>query len=341
MTRVLTTDIATSFTQIALSHVTREYPHKLDHVWGSGADNQSPRQQHPIFYGSFDWHSCVHGYWTLARLLRRFPNRPECKDVIALFNASFTPANVEAECAYLRRSESRGFERPYGWAWLLMLWAELSQHGQPWAATLKPLAEMFAQRFKDYLPLANYPDRSGQHANTAFAFALTFEYCDASKDDTLRVLLTERLQKWYGADVGAQAWEPSGSDFLSPTLMEAEAMRRGLPALEFQAWLALFLPGLERKLPSALFTPVAVSDRTDGKIAHLDGLNLSRAWCWCGLARALQNSPGLRNLALQTAEKHMETALGHVSGHYMGEHWLASFALLALEAAPETSTTKA
>ncbi len=326
--RVLTPDIVTEFTLIALGHVTREYPHKLDHVWGSAADAGTPRHQHPIFYGSFDWHSCVHGYWTLARTLRRFPNRPECKDVTALFNTSFTPANVEGECAYLRRPESRGFERPYGWAWLLMLWAELSQHDAPWATTLKPLADMFAQRFKDYLPLATYPDRSGQHANTAFAFALTFDYCYAAKDDALRALLIERLQKWYGADVNAQSWEPSGSDFLSPTLMEAEAMRRGLPPQEFASWFARFLPDLDRKLPATLFTPVQPTDRSDGKIAHLDGLNLSRAWCWRNLAHTLPHA----ELALQTAENHLESALGQVAGHYMGEHWLASFALLALEA---------
>jgi hypothetical protein len=329
--RALTTDIATAFTRIALGHVTREYPHKLDHVWGNAADAGTPRQQHPIFYGSFDWHSCVHGYWTLARLLRRFPNRPECKDVIALFNATFTPANVEGECAYLRRPESRGFERPYGWAWLLMLWAELSQHAQDWAGTLKPLADMFAQRFKDYLPLATYPDRSGQHANTAFACALTLDYCTAAKDDTLRALIVACLQKWYGSDVSAQAWEPSGSDFLSPTLIEAEAMRRGLPAADFASWFQRFLPDLDRKLPATLFTPVQPTDRSDGKIAHLDGLNLSRAWCWRGLAKTLPNP----TLALETAENHLNAALGQVEGHYMGEHWLASFALLALDAAPE------
>ncbi|MBL8644191.1 MAG: DUF2891 domain-containing protein [Rhodospirillaceae bacterium] len=334
--RALTPDLATAFTRIALGHVTREFPHKLDHVWASAADNGTPREQHPIFYGSFDWHSCVHGYWTLARCLRRFPNRPECKDVVALFNDAFTPEKVEAECAYLRRPESRGFERPYGWAWLLMLWAELSRHDAPWAATLQPLADMFAQRFKDYLPLAVYPDRSGQHANTAFAFALTFEYCEAAGDDGLRALLVERLRTWYGADEGAQAWEPSGSDFISPTLMEAEAMRRGLPAPEFARWFAAFLPHLGQKMPATLFTPATVSDRTDGKLAHLDGLNLSRAWCWRGLAAATDDA-GVRSAMLETAETHIASALGQVEGHYMGEHWLASFALLALEAAPAVS----
>lgn len=332
--RVLTSDIASTFTRVALGHVTREYPHKLDHVWASAADNQPPHVQHPIFYGSFDWHSCVHGYWTLARCLRRFPDRPECKDVIALFNASFTPEKVEGECAYLRRPSSRGFERPYGWAWLLMLWAELAHHKAPWAAALKPLAEMFAQRFKDYLPLAVYPDRSGQHANTAFAVSLTLEFCAVADDQSLKDLLVDWLREWYGGDQDAQAWEPSSSDFLSPVLMEAEAMRRALHGDEFRAWFEKFLPEIANRQPLTLVTPATVTDRSDGKLAHLDGLNLSRAWCWRGLAHTLSDH-AVYTLAKATAEAHLETALSHISGDYMGEHWLASFALLALEAGIE------
>jgi len=333
--RTLTPEIAAKFTQVALGHVTREYPHKLDHVWASAADAGTPRQQHPIFYGSFDWHSCVHGYWTLARLLRRFPNRFECKEVTALFEASFTPANVEAECAYLRRPESRGFERPYGWAWLLMLWAELAQHAdKKWSATLKPLAEMFAQRFKDYLPLATYPDRSGQHANTAFAAALVLDYCAIAGDAALKDILIDRMREWYGGDQDCQAWEPSSSDFLSPALMEAEAMRRALPGQEFRAWFENFLPHLTVRQPTTLITPATVTDRSDGKLAHLDGLNLSRAWCWRGLAQTLKEH-ALYTLARETAEAHIATAMPHIEGHYMGEHWLASFALLALDAGTE------
>ncbi|MSO98143.1 MAG: DUF2891 domain-containing protein [Rhodospirillaceae bacterium] len=331
----LTPEIATTFTRVALGHVTREYPHKLDHVWASDADAQTPRAQHPIFYGSFDWHSCVHGYWTLARLLRRFPDRLECAEVRALFDKQFTPVNVAVECAYLRRPESRGFERPYGWAWLLMLWSELSHHhsaeGRRWCANLKPLADAFASRFKAYLPLATYPARAGTHGNTAFAARLALEYCDAADDAPLRAALVERLRTWYGADQDCQAWEPSGDDFLSSALIEAEAMRRALTADEFATWFAGFLPNINQRQPATLFAPATVSDRTDGKIAHLDGLNLSRAWCWRGIAQS-GVSASMRAIAAEAAEIHLKSALAHVSGDYMGEHWLASFALLALEA---------
>lgn len=329
----LTADIATTFMRIALGHVTREYPHKLDHVWGSADDNATPRLQHPIFYGSFDWHSCVHGYWTLARCLRRFPDCPECNEVRSLFDRAFTAANVQAECAYLRRPESRVFERPYGWAWLLMLAAELKQHDDaPWAAILQPLADAFAERCKVYLPLATYPVRAGVHSNTAFAVALALEYAGVAGDGDLRALLTDSARRWYGADRGCQAWEPSQDEFLSSSLMEAEAMRRVLDAPAFCLWFAAFLPDVAQRAPATLFTPAVVSDRTDGKIAHLDGLNLSRAWCWRGIASALDEADPARAIALEAADIHLRSALPHVAGDYMGEHWLASFALLALEA---------
>lgn len=333
--QTLTRDIASSFTRVALGHVTRQYPHKLDHVWISDADATTPREQHPIFYGSFDWHSCVHGYWTLARCLRRYPDRPECAQVGALFEAAFTPANVAAECAYALRPTSRGFERPYGWAWLLMLWAELARHdshqGRAWCDTLKPMAEVFVQKFKDYLPLATYPVRAGTHGNTAFAAALTLEYCDVAGDDDLRHLIVAKLRAWYGADIDCQAWEPSGDDFLSSALIEAEAMRRALPKPEFATWFSTFLPRVTQRQPATLFTPATVSDRTDGKIAHLDGLNLSRAWCWRGIAAA-DVPQEAQEIATQAAATHLQSAMDHISGDYMGEHWLASFALLALEA---------
>jgi hypothetical protein len=331
----LTSELASTFTRIALGHVTRPYPHKLDHVWASDVDSTTPRAQHPIFYGSFDWHSCVHGYWTLARCLRRVPDRPECAEVRALFDASFTTANVVAECAYAMRPESRGFERPYGWAWLLMLWAELARHdapqGRAWRDALKPLADIFAAKFKAYLPVATYPVRAGTHGNTAFAAALTLEYCDIAGDDALRLQIIGKLRAWYGADTDCQAWEPSGDDFLSSALIEAEAMRRALPGLEFSKWFAAFLPRLDRRQPATLFTPATVSDRTDGKIAHLDGLNLSRAWCWRGIAAA-DVPTDVRAIAAESAATHLQSAMNHISGDYMGEHWLASFALLALEA---------
>lgn len=332
----LTKDLAAKFTNITLGHVTREYPHKLDHVWSSAADSTTPRMQHPIFFGSFDWHSCVHGYWTLARCLRHFPARPECQAVRNQFDTAFTEANVAAECAYLARPESRGFERPYGWAWLLMLAAELRRHDTPearrWSATLRPLSDAFVDRFLAYLPLADYPVRAGVHSNTAFAIALALDYCDIFNAQDLRDALVTRAHRWYARDAGCQAWEPSQDEFLSPALMEAEAMRRVLSMDAFRDWFAAFLPDVAARRPETLFRPAVVSDRTDGKIAHLDGLNLSRAWCWRGIAGALDAADPARAIANDAAQTHLQSALTHVAGDYMGEHWLASFALLALEA---------
>ena len=328
----LTREVATQFSRIALGHVTKQYPHKLDHVWLNDADCTTPRQQHPIFYGSFDWHSCVHGYWTLARCLRRFPDHAEALEVRALFNSAFTEENVAAECAYLTRPHARAFERPYGWAWFLMLAAELRYHEARWAETLQPLADAFVARFKAFLPLADYPMRAGVHSNTAFAVALGLDYAEAAKDATLTRLLKESAMRWYAGDRGCQAWEPSQDEFLSPALMEAEAMRDVLGDAAFRPWFADFLPDLAQRTPATLFTPATVSDRTDGKIAHLDGLNLSRAWCWRGIASGLAEGDPTRAIATDAADLHLRSALAHVAGDFMGEHWLASFALLALEA---------
>lgn len=328
----LTREVATQFTRVALGHVTKEFPHKLDHVWENDADGTMPRQQHPIFYGSFDWHSCVHGYWTLARCLRRFPYRSECTAVRTLFDAAFTPEKVAAECAYLARPYARAFERPYGWAWLLMLAAELRRLDGPWGETLQPLADAFVARFHAFLPLADYPMRVGVHTNTAFAVALGLDYAGQTNDTSLAAILKERAHHWYARDRGCQAWEPSQDEFLSPALMEAEAMRRVLGDAAFRPWFAAFLPEIAQRQPATLFKPATVSDRTDGKIAHLDGLNLSRAWCWRGIASSLDENNPARTVALEAADIHLRSALAHVTGDYMGEHWLASFALLALEA---------
>jgi hypothetical protein len=329
----LTPELASRFAHIALGHVEREYPHKLDHVMSSDADVRPPRELHPIFFGSFDWHSCVHGYWTLARLLRRFPEMPEAGAIAALFERRFTSAAVEAEVAFLRRPESRGFERPYGWAWLLMLQAELSRAANAgWAEAMAPLAAAFVDRFQAFLPLATYPVRVGTHFNTAFALALASEYAEASGDASLKGLLRAKALAWYGADADCQAWEPSGDDFLSSALMEAECMRRLTPAEDFPGWFARFLPRVRERQPAALFEPAVVSDRSDGKIAHLDGLNLSRAWCWRALARALP--PDLGAVAREAADRHLAASLPQVAGDYMGEHWLASFAVLALDEEP-------
>lgn len=329
----LTPAIASGFARIALGHVRREYPNKLDHVLDAAADARGPRDLHPIFYGSFDWHSCVHGYWLLAGLLRRFPAIPEAEQVRALFAETFTEANVAGEVAYLARPSSRGFERPYGWGWLLKLQAELLGHDdRTWAARMQPLADAFAQRFRDFLPKAHYPIRTGVHSSTAFAFALAQDYAVAAKDSELSDIFRAKARAWYLADRAAAAWEPSGDDFLSATLMEAECMRRLLPREEFLPWFEGFLPHAAQRKPESLFAPAVVTDRSDGKIAHLDGFNLSRAWCWREIAHALPTSHPLAEVAEAAARDLMAASLPHVAGDYMGEHWLASFALLALTA---------
>lgn len=324
---MLDQDLAHRFAAIALGHVQRPYPNKLDHVLTSEADALGIEALHPIFYGSFDWHSCVHGYWLLARVLRLYPEGPEARRIRALFDAMLTPEKVAGELAYLQRPSSRGFERPYGWGWLLKLQAELDLTPSPWAEALRPLAQAFADRFKTFLPIADYPIRTGVHSSTAFAAVLALDYAEAA-DPELADLLKTKAQSWYGGDRGAVAWEPSQDDFLSPTLMEAACMKRVLPPAAFADWFAAFLPRLAEREPATLFAPARVSDRSDGKIAHLDGLNLSRAWCW----RLLATGHACEALMREAAEVHLNASLPHVAGDYMGEHWLASFALLALTA---------
>lgn len=333
----LTPELASRFAQIALGHVTREYPNKLDHVLEGDADALGPKALHPIFYGSFDWHSCVHGYWLLASLLRREPEIAEAARIRALFDEMLTPQNVAGELHYLQRSAARGFERPYGWAWLLKLQAELLlAEDHRWGAALRPLAEAFADRFRGFLPNAIYPIRTGVHSSTSFALALSHDYVVRAGDEALLAQFTAKVREWHLKDRDAQAWEPSLDDFLSPTLMEAECLRRYLPAEEFRAWFDAYLPRAAEGEPASLFAPATVSDRSDGKIAHLDGLNFSRAWCWRELAASLEPGDPRRFQAEAAAERHLQASLPHVAGDYMGEHWLASFALLALTAAEET-----
>jgi hypothetical protein len=331
---ILDADLAARFAGLALGHVEQEFPNKMDHVLTGPGDAQTPSALHPIFYGSFDWHSCVHGYWTLARLYRLHPGHANAAATRALFERQITAAKVRAELAYVQRPSSRGFERPYGWGWLLALQAELARHetpeGRAWAAEMAPLAETFADRFKSFLPIADYPVRAGVHSNTAFAMALAIDYARICGDAGLEGLIKTTAQRWYGGDRDCQAWEPSGDDFLSPALMEAECMRRCLGAAAFADWFAGFLPRLAERSPASLFAPASVSDRSDGKIAHLDGLNLSRAWCWRALAGTVAADDPRRAVCDAAAELHLSAGLPHVAGDYMGEHWLASFALLAL-----------
>jgi hypothetical protein len=323
MTHHLTPALAQRFAEAALGHVTREYPHKLDHVMDGPEDVRGPRDLHPIFFGSFDWHSCVHGYWLLMRVRRLFPELPAASRIDALLDEMITQENVAGELAYLDRPYSGGFERPYGWAWALALHAEAQRGGR--GNVLAPLAFAFADRFRAYLAKLTYPIRVGTHFNTAFAMILAAEWAvanDAALWDDIRV----RAMDYFLEDHDCQAWEPGGDEFLSPALTEALLMSRMMPGPSFGQWLDAFLPALAEGKPESLFTPAFVSDRSDGKIAHLDGLNLSRAWCWRGIAEA----PAAAR-AKQVADAHLDASLPHVTGDYMGEHWLATFALLALE----------
>lgn len=327
----VTFEIASRFARLTLGHLGQQWPYKMDHVLNGPEDARPPIDFHPIFHGSFDWHSCVHGWWQVTTLLRLFPELPEGEEIRARADDMLTPEKAAGELAYLARPMSAGFERPYGWAWLLVLHGELARHDAPWAAALEPLARAFARRFHDFLPRLTYPIRVGTHFNTSFALTLARDWA-AAHDPALARLIGERANAWYLADRGCQAWEPGGDEFLSPALGEALLMSRTMPPATFPIWFDSFLPHCAAGEPATLFTPALVSDRTDGKIAHLDGLNLSRAWCWRHLAAALGPAHPAYPRMLDAADRHLSASLPHLDDHYMGAHWLATFALLALTA---------
>ena len=319
--------VAERFARIALGHVAKEYPHKLDHVLLGDDDAQPPRVLHPVFFGSFDWHSCVHGWWTLLTLRRLFPDMAEAAAIAALADDSFSVEKLGVELAYLDRQMSAGFERPYGWAWLLALHHEAARHDdRDWAARLEPLARAFAGRLVTYLDKLTYPITVGTHFNTAFALTLAHEWAMYRAPDLLLA-----IEKWaesrFGGERDYRGWEPGGDEFLSPALSVALLMTRIRSRDDFTHWFEGFL--LDGGALDGRFEPVFVSDRSDGKIAHLDGLNLSRAWALRSIARKIAPHPRLALLET-LAQRHLDAALPHVAGDYMGEHWLASFALLAL-----------
>ena len=326
MTSRLDAVLAQQLAALALACVEREFPDQPSPAIRSPADVHRPRALHPAFYGCYDWHSAVHGHWLLAHLLRRFPALAEAAAIRRVLNSHLTERNLRQETAYLE--EHPYFERPYGWAWLLRLAQELAgwkdADAARWRAALKPLAGLVEDLYLDWLPRQLYPIRTGTHANTAFGVALALDYAQALRRRDLEAALREKSQAWYGADRGCPAaWEPGGNDFFSPCLVEADLMRRVVP--DFATWFAAFLP----ELPDALLHPASVSDRSDGQLAHLDGLNLSRAWCYFSLGRAL---PARKDLP-KAGEAHLDAGLRHVaSGSYAGEHWLASFAVDALSA---------
>ncbi len=316
--------------------IRKEYPNKPDHTINDGEDVRSPRAMHPAFYGCFDWHSTVHGHWMLVRLLRLFPLMPEAHDIRGALNANLSAKNIAGEVAYLNQSNRASFERTYGWAWLLKLAEELhdwnDEDGRRWAKNLQPLADAFAEKYLAFLPKQNYPIRTGVHPNTAFGLAFALDYARAVGNQKLAALIVERSRTYFGHDVNyPAAWEPGGEDFFSPALMEADLMRRVLGKSEFARWFHLYLPGVSRSQPKQLLQPAIVTDRTDPKLVHLDGLNLSRAWCMRSIAAALPRNDPARKVLTRSATSHAQAALAHVaSGNYEGEHWLASFAVYLL-----------
>jgi len=328
----LTSENASRFAKLALTCVRKEFPNKPDHVMKDLADVRSPRAQHPSFYGCFDWHSCVHGHWLLVRLLKQFPELPEAKDIRTVLDENLSPEKIKGELEYLEGPERRSFERTYGWAWLLKLEAELrsfdDNDGMRWFNNLKPLSDAIAARTMEFLPKQTYPIRTGVHPNTAFGLSFALDYARAVNDEKLSKLLVQRARDYFLNDHDYPAiWEPSGEDFFSPALMEADLMRRALGEKEFPVWFHRFLP----TLPPNLWIPATVTDRSDPKLVHLDGLNLSRAWAMRSIAAALPGKDPMRKALMESADRHARDALANVaSGHYEGEHWLATFAVYML-----------
>lgn len=332
----LSREQASSFARLALKGIQKEYPNKPEHVLNSEADIQGPRALHPAFYGSFDWHSSVHSHWMLVRLLRSFPDLPESQQIRTVLANNLTAKNLQAEADYFTQPNHQTFERTYGWAWLLKLAEELrgwdDPDGRQWSRNLQPLVDAIVSRYLAFLPKQTYPIRSGVHPNTAFGLSFALDYARAAGHKPLRDLIEQRSRFYFAADVGIPAaWEPNGADFFSPSLMEADLMRRVLPPVEFRVWLGRFLPGMARGEPKSLFTPAEVTDRSDLQLVHLDGVNLSRAWCMRNIAGVLRKDDPARKVLADSAARHAEAALRHVgSGEYAGEHWLASFAVYLL-----------
>ncbi len=327
------TNAAERFANLALVCVHKEYPNKISHSLNSDADVAPPRKLTPAFYGCYDWHSSVHGHWLLVRLVRTFPNAAFAPSAREALRQSLTPENIAQEAVYLRAEGRASFERPYGLAWLLQLIAEVREWDDPearaMAANLRPLEEAALARLEDWLPKLSYPVRIGEHAQTAFALGLMLDYARATGDTKFADLLAAKARQFYLGDQDCPlAYEPSGEDFLSPCLGEADVMRRVLPSGEFARWLRTFLPPISPARKGAWLEPVVSPDPSDPKLAHLDGLNLSRAWMLEGIAAGLPKGDKRLPMITAAAEEHRRAGLAAVTGkHYEGGHWLGSFAV--------------
>ena len=324
----LSPELSARFASLAVDNLAREYPNAPAHLLTGPGDLQPPRYLHPAFFGSYDWHSCVHQHWLLVRLMRL--GLPERLGARQALDATLTTGNLGAEAAYLEGNPT--FERTYGWAWLLRLAEELRTWDDPdarrWSANLQPLCRVVVSAWTEFLPRTSFPIRAGTHANSAFALALAIDYARTAQERSFESACRAKAVAWFSADADyPAALEPSGDDFLSGALTEAALMTRLMNGEQFAAWLSTFLPSP----PPQILAPVATADRADPKLVHLDGLNLSRAWCWRRLAASLPGPDARRELALSAAAAHADAALPHVlSGKYVGEHWLASFAALML-----------
>ena len=328
---VLTTEGAAHLAALPLKCIQQEFPYKTGIVFSDSSLISHPKEYHPVFYGCFDWHSSAHGHWMLVRLLKQFPDIPQADTIRQLLRSQLTAFNIASEIKIFQQKENRSFERTYGWAWILQMQKELMEWDDPLgkelSENLKPLSELFARLYIEYLGKLSYPLRVGEHSNLAFGLRLAWDYAHTAGDDSLKKSIRTTALRFYKNDVNCPiSWEPGGTDFLSPCVEEADLMWRILPAAAYEPWLKKFLPSLFK--PTVDLEPGRVKDRSDGRLVHLDGLNFSRAWCLYGIAGHIKTN---RQKILELANIHMAAALPHVaSGEYMGEHWLASFAVYAM-----------
>jgi Protein of unknown function (DUF2891) len=330
---------AADYVQLAVENITREYPVNPFFIATGPGPYPTHREFHPAFYGSFDWHSCVEMHWVIVRLLRLFPAEVPADSARATLNELITPENIAKEAEFFANPSYRTFERPYGWGWFLALTHELNgwedEDGQRWSNALKPLADLLSGNIVKWLAVMTYPQRTGVHQNTAFGLSRSHDYAlfrSANGDSVLLSAIQEAANRWFLDDTDYPArYEPSGADFLSAALSEAELMSRVLEPGMFSEWFEQFLPDTAAGEPPQLFEPVTVSDPTDGQIAHLHGLNLSRAWAFTALAERLPQADPRVEPLLAAAERHAEASLPFVAGSdFMVEHWLAAYATLLL-----------
>jgi hypothetical protein len=324
--------VANNLSKLPLKCLHKEYPNKLNQLLNDSSELLSPIQLHPAFYGCFDWHSSVHGHWSLVFLLNKFPALENRKEIIQKLQINLSKTNIQGEIDYLNKKHEKSFERTYGWAWLLKLQLELEKSNQEYARelaeNLRPLSNLIIQRYIEFLPKLVYPQRVGTHSNTAFGLSFAYEYAQFSKNDSLMLSIQSHAKRFFANDINCPfSWEPSGTDFLSPCMEELYLMQQILPKDKFISWAKKFAKPIFDK--SFNWETAKVSDREDGHLVHLDGLNFSRAWCFYSLAKTYPKEFGhLKTIA----DLHFNYSIGAITdGNYEGEHWLASFALHALE----------